>query len=260
MENILDDFAHQNALRHVDARLKLVLGIGAIIISVSSASPAAPLCIAATMACITIILAKIPAGLYLRLLAIPFGFAATSGIVLVLLTGGGAHLWEATVLGCSLSVTAASVNLGLLAVARTFGGMCSLYFIALTTPMVSLFAVMQTLRLPREFIDLSMLVYRFIFVLIGEAIAIQNAQEMRHGYTGFKRSVRSCSMLGAMLFIRSWEKGEDLLRAMDSRCYDGRLELPRTDTRLSLRGAACVAAYLAACTLILIVTADIQVI
>ncbi len=57
--------------------------------------------------------------------------------------------------------------------------MSSLFFIALTTPAVELFSVMRDLRLPKEFVDLSMLIYRYIFVLIGEAIAMHNAQVMR---------------------------------------------------------------------------------
>ena len=92
--------------------------------------------------------------------------------------------------------------------------------------MIEIFSVMHTLRVPPVLIDLSMLIYHFIFVFIGQAIAIHNAQTIRHGYTSFKRSLNSMAMLGAMLFIRAWKEAEDLIIAMDSRCYDGKLELP----------------------------------
>lgn len=259
MENILDDFAHTNGLRAVDTRLKLIFGAGAILISVSSASPAAPLFIAASMALVTVWLAKIPANFYARLLAIPAGFALTSGIVLILLTGGGVPLWEIPLPGVTLSVTSAAIDLASVVFARTLGGMCSLYFIALSTPMVEMFSVMRSLHLPREFVDLSMLVYRFIFILIGEAIAIHNAQEMRHGYSRFSSSIQSFSMLGAMLFIRSLAKGEDLIRAMDARCYDGKLELISEKRALSMPGLLCVAGYLTVCMLIMLSTTDITI-
>ncbi|KQC03855.1 MAG: cobalt ABC transporter permease [Methanoculleus sp. SDB] len=259
MDNILDDYAHTNGLRDADTRLKLVMGAGAILISVSSGSSAAPLFIAATMALITVGLAKIPVAFYARLLAIPAGFVLTSGIVLIFLTGGGIPLWEFTLPCGTLSVTTAAIDLASVVCARTLGGMCSLYFIALSTPMIEMFSVMRSLHLPREFVDLSMLIYRFIFILIGEAIAIKNAQEMRHGYAHFSTSLQSFSILGAMLFIRSLAKGEDLIRAMDARCYDGKLELLSQTRALSILGILCVTGYLTACVLILLSTTDIMI-
>jgi cobalt/nickel transport system permease protein len=246
METILDDFAHQNALREVDTRLKLALGVGAILIGVFSASPLAPVVIAVSMSIITVGLAKIPVRLYIGLLAIPVTFAVMSGVVILLVTGGGETLYSFSLLGFPLCVTTGSLHQAELVIARTFGGMCSLYFIALSTPMVELFSVMRSLRLPCEFVDLSMLIYRSIFVLIGEAIAIYNAQVMRNGYSTFRRKIYAFSMLSAMLFIKAWERGEALLVAMDSRCYDGKLEIPGNETRISLRGAGLVGSYLIA--------------
>jgi len=106
---------------------------------------------------------------------------------------------------------------------------------------------MHSLRLPPAVIDLSMLIYHFIFVLVGEVISIYNAQTIRHGYTSLKRSVHSLAMLGGMLFIRAWRQGEELITAMDARCYDGKLELPgeQKNTRPVL--IAYIVSYLAGC-------------
>lgn len=226
IEQYLDEYAQNNALREVDSRLKLLLGLGAILISISSSSPWAPLFIASSMVLITLFLAQIPLRLYSSLLLIPLSFSIFSVIVILLVSGGGPQLLTLTVGGISLSVTTDSANLAVLVLTRTFGGMCSLYFIALTTPMIDIFSLMHSLRLPTVFIDLSMLIYHFIFVLIGEAIAIHNAQTIRHGYTSLKNSIHSLAILGGMLFIRSWRQGEELIMAMDARCYDGKLDLP----------------------------------
>jgi cobalt/nickel transport system permease protein len=43
MHDLLDDYAHSNALRDTSPRLKLLLGLGAMLISVASAAPIAPL-------------------------------------------------------------------------------------------------------------------------------------------------------------------------------------------------------------------------
>jgi cobalt ECF transporter T component CbiQ len=182
---------------------------------------------------------------YLRLLSIPLLFAGSGALVVLLTAGGGTPLVLVQIGWLTLVVTDGSTGLAALVLSRTFGGMCALLFIALTTPMIDLFAVLRWMRLPKEFVDLAMLVYRFIFVLIGEAIAIHNAQTMRHGYSGLRNALRSFPMLGGMLFIRSWERGEELIVAMDARCYDGELGVPEGAGRLTRRGAAAVGCYLA---------------
>lgn len=252
MEHILDDYAHTNGLREVDTRLKLLLGCSCILIGILSATPYAPLFIGISLGCAVVLLARIPVGIYLRLLTVPVSFAVTSCIVILLLTGGGGEIWAWSVFGQHLAVTAESADLALLLLARTFGGMSALFFIALTTPAVELFGVMRCLRLPQEFIDLSMLIYRYIFILIGEAIAIRNAQVMRHGYTTFRNSISAFSMLAAMLFLRSWEKGEDLLRTMDARCYDGKLSVIEQGCRPSSRALCAAAVYLGTCIALMI--------
>ena len=116
-------------------------------------------------------------------------------------------------------------NLALLLIARTFGGMCSLFFIALTTPMIEIFAVLKSLHVPESVIELSMMIYRYIFVFLDQAAMIHNAQVMRLGDAGVKNSIHSFAMLSSVLFLRSWEQGERLIVAMDARCYDGKLDL-----------------------------------
>lgn len=253
METILDGFAQTNALRSVDARLKLALGVGAILISVSSLTPYAPVFIAVSMAFTTLFLARIPVKVYIQLLTIPLFFSLFSGVVILFLTGGGMPVWNLTVYSVSLSATSESVALALLVTSRTLAGMCALFFIALTTPMIEIFSILRSLRLPKEFVDLAMLVYRFIFLLIGEAIAIHNAQVMRHGYTTYRSQLRSFSMLGAMLFLRSWERGEELMVAMDARCYDGKFSMLEGGQTLTARGTTAVAIYLVFCTVITVI-------
>ncbi|MDD1674461.1 MAG: cobalt ECF transporter T component CbiQ [Methanomicrobiales archaeon] len=250
MENILDEIASENALRHIDPRVKLVLGIGSILIAVSSSGPIAPVSIAVGLALATLFLARIPVKMYLTLLAIPLTFALSGALIILFMTGTGPTLFTFTLGGFALRATTGGAALAVLTVARTFGGMCALFFIALTTPAVDLFSVLRSLRLPSEFIDLAMLVYRFIFILIGEAIAIRNAQVMRHGYADLRSSMRSFSMLGAMLFLRSWDRGEDLVLAMDARCYDGKMEMHRGKWTAPAVGLFGAGAFLAAVTIL----------
>lgn len=244
MHDILEEFAQTNHLREVNPALKLFIGASSILLSVSSPGPVAPLLVAASLSAAALVLAKIPARFYARLLLIPASFAMMSIVVILFLTGGGAVLIK--VPGLPLAITADGANLALLLLARVFGGMCSLYFIALTTPMTEIFDILRRLRVPTVLIDLSMLTYRFIFILIEEAGQIYQSQVMRLGYGRFRESVHSFGMLAGALFIRTWESGESLILAMDARCYDGKFGIPGDSRPISFPALATALLYIGA--------------
>ena len=244
MYEVLEDYAQTNNLRETSVELKLFIGLASILLCVSSPGPVAPLLVAASMSAAVLALAKIPARFYAKLLLVPVSFAAMSIIVILFITGGGAVLLQ--VPGLPLAITADGANLALLLLARVFGGMCSLYFIALTTPMTEIFDLLRRLGVPTVLIDLSMLTYRFIFILIEEAGQVYRSQVMRLGYGKFRESVRSFGMLAGALFIRTWESGEALVLAMDARCYDGRLGIPGDTRPISVLALAGGLLYLSA--------------
>lgn len=239
MHNLLDDYAHGNALRKTSSRLKLLLGIGSMLICISSATPIAPLFVAVTMSLITVVLAKIPVRIYSRLLLVPLSFALLSAGVVAFMHEEGAAL-------------------AALLIARTFGGMCSLFFIALTTPMIEIFAVLRSLRIPQSVIELSMMIYRYIFVFLDQAAMIHSAQVMRLGDAGTRNSINSFAMLSGVLFLRSWEQGERLIVAMDCRCYDGKLDLMEQTDGTRPKTVFAAAVYLAAATAISVLTRGVQ--
>ena len=143
---------------------------------------------------------------------------------------------------------------------RTLGGTSSLFFIALTTPMIEIFSILKSLRLPDVLLELSMLIYRYIFVLMDQAMMINSAQTMRLGHASLRGSFNSFSMLSGVLFLRAWEQGERLMVAMDSRCYDGRLDVFERRTPIMLHGTLAVIGYLAAVAAIAFLTRDLRLI
>lgn len=258
MSDLLDGYAHSNSLRDKSPRLKLLLGLGAMLLSVASATPAAPLFIAVTMSLITIRLARIPGRIYSAFLLIPFSFSVLSAVVIAFLYGGGDQLLGFDVFGISLGIREEGANLALLLIARTFGGMCSLFFIALTTPMLEIFSILKSLGLPDFLIELSMLMYRYIFVFLDQAAMIHSAQVMRLGDAGIKNSINSFSMLSGVLFLRSWEQGERLIVAMDARCYNGKLNLMEEAGKIEPKEIFAVIGYIALVSAIAILTRGIQ--
>jgi len=256
MHNLLDDYALDNGLRDASPHLKLFLGLASMIICVSSSSPLAPLFVALTMSLVTVLLAKIPGRIYSRLLLVPLSFALLSAAVVAFMHGGGTPLIQLPLLGLDLAVREEGAELALLLLARTFGGMCSLYFIALTTPMIEIFATLRSLCIPSSIIELSMMIYRYIFVFLDQAARIHSAQVMRLGDARARSAINSFAMLASVLFLRSWEQGERLVLAMDCRCYDGKLEMMEQAAKATGRQMLAAAAYLALASTIAVLSRD----
>ncbi|MDM7919369.1 MAG: cobalt ECF transporter T component CbiQ [Methanosarcina sp.] len=225
MTNILDDYALMSPLRHRNNWLKLAIVFFGLLAGVSSTSPITPLFIALCMSFATVGLGKTPIKLYFKLLLAPMGFAVIGVLIIAFFSGSGPEMLAFELLGYPLSIRTDGFELALLVLSRSISGMCCLYFLALSTPMIELFAVLKASRLPESLIELSMLIYRYIFVFLDMAICIRYAQTVRLGYSNFKRSINSLGMLASTLFIRSWEQGDKLFLAMNSRCYDGKMTL-----------------------------------
>jgi cobalt/nickel transport system permease protein len=103
-----------------------------------------------------------------------------------------------------------------------------------------------------------MMIYRYIFVFLDQAAMIHSAQVMRLGDAGTKNSLNSFAMLCGVLFLRSWEQGERLVVAMDSRCYEGKLDLMEQAGRAGPGAIMAGAAYLTATAAIAVLTRGIQ--
>jgi cobalt/nickel transport system permease protein len=255
MHDLLDDYAYKNALRNVNPKLKLSLGLASILICTFSTSPIAPLIVAVVLSAAAIFLAKIPARFYLKLLAVPLTFVLFSCLAVIFLQGGEALL-SFSILGINLEVSREGLSLALLLLARTLGGMCALFFIALTTPMIEVFSILKSIGLPSFLIELSILIYRYIFVLLDQAATIHSAQTMRLGGSNIRSSILSFSMLSSVLFLRAWEQGERLIVAMDSRCYDGHLDIMERYPPATWRGMIIAGCYILISVAIAFLTKD----
>jgi len=222
IETNLDSIAQQSTFRRISTSTKLLLALGSLILCLVSPSPLVPLISGITLSLVLIIPGRTSLRSYGDLLIGPAIFSGVSVIVLLFLLGGGEILWQFSPLpGITLAITTGAVQQSTLVLCRVFGCSAALFFLALTTPMTDLFNGMKAAGIPAELIDLMMIIYRYIFIIQAQASEIWQAQVMRLGYGRPGEAVRSFSMLCGMLFISSWNAGEDLVKAMDCRCYDG---------------------------------------
>lgn len=109
--------------------------------------------------------------------------------------------------------------------ATALAAVTCLYFLSLNTVMTDILGACRKLRLPSLLIELMLLIYRFIFVLFETASSIMISQQSRLGNRDFKTRVRSFGALGTSLFILSLKRSNALYDAMESRCYDGRIQV-----------------------------------
>ncbi|MGB9175335.1 MAG: cobalt ECF transporter T component CbiQ [Methanoregula sp.] len=247
IEELLEDVAQKNGLREVNTWVKLAAGLSALVLCLLSTGYAGPLFIALVLSAAILLLARVDIRTYAGLFLVPLWFALMSSIVIVLISGGEDVFWSWNPLPfLSLSVSRESINTGFFILCRVIGGMSALLFIALTTPMTDLFVVMRKCRIPEFVIDLAMIIYRTIFILMDQVRQIYRAQVMRLGYSGWRESIQSFSMMCGAAFITSWDAGDDLIRAMDARCYNGKFVLLGENRPVELRPLAALVAFVAA--------------
>ena len=184
-----------------------------------------------------------------------------SVLVIILLSGGSEVYWSWNPFSwLSLSISSESLNEGIFVFCRVIGGMSALIFIALTTPMTDLFIVMRRCRIPEAVLDLTMMIYRTIFIIMHLLVQTYQAQVMRLGYSSFRESIVSFSTLCGSVFIASWDAGEDLVRAMDARCYAGKFALFGETGPVNCYSLAAVGLFLLVSSVIVVITRNIVVI
>jgi cobalt/nickel transport system permease protein len=254
-EELLEDIAQTNGLREVNTYVKLIAGLGALLLCLLSQSYIAPLFIAVLLSVAILVLARIDARTYGELFFVPIWFAAMSVAVIILLSGGNEIYWSWNPLSwLSFSITRESLNEGIFVFCRVIGGMSALIFIALTTPMTDLFVVMRQFHIPEVVLDLAMIIYRTIFIIMDQLVQTHQAQVMRMGYTSLRESVVSFSTLCGSVFIASWESGEDLVRAMDARCYNGKFAMLGKTRSVDISSVVVVGSFLLVSSAIVVLT------
>ena len=213
----------------------MVFAISLLLISVLSPTPVVPIIVFVTNTFLVLFFAKIPSRFYLKLLLYPIIIVALTCVIIALFFGYKIPLTELNVIGFKWTVFKDGITMGVNTFFRVAGGLSTQFFLVLTTPMTSILLILRKARVPNVLVEMSLLIYRFIFVFIDVMETMHTAQELRLGYSGLIRRLRSTSMLIGSLFIRTLEQGERTFTAMNARGYDGKIrtldDIPRPNGR-----------------------------
>ncbi|MCL5950043.1 MAG: cobalt ECF transporter T component CbiQ, partial [Candidatus Bathyarchaeota archaeon] len=108
---------------------------------------------------------------------------------------------------------------------RVLGAVSAMFFLVLTTSMTDIFISLRKIHLPKVLIEISLLIYRYIFVFMEVASKMNTAQKLRLGQSGWLKRIRSTALLAGNLFIRTLEQGERTFIAMNARGYGGNIRV-----------------------------------
>mgnify|MGYP000470911811 FL=1 len=217
----MDYIAHHNALSELNPYFKLFFTVIFLIFTLAMDNLIVDICVFTFMSILILFIAKINYKSYLKFLSIPMLFVVLTCIFLVFFFGKGEVIYETGIFG--IVVTTDSLHYGVYTFFRVIGCLPCLGFLALTTPIAKILHCLASLKVPKIFIEIALLMYNTIFIFLNELDTMQKAQQTRLGYHTTKSTFESLGALGSTIFLRSLDKSETLQHSLDSRGYTGEL-------------------------------------
>ncbi len=244
----IDRFSHQDSPVHrLDARAKLiaVLAYTAVLVSFDRYALA-----------VLVPLAVAPLGL-LWFAHVPMAFAMRRVVILspfIAMLAILSPVYDRVPVGVVLGPWRFEIAAGWVAAggiaARFALGVLALTGLTASTPFPSLLEALRRLRLPRLLVMQLGFLYRYLFVLLDEAMRIRRGRDFRGAHrAGPSRRLSAVGGIIGSLFVRTLERSERIQTAMACRGYRGE---PHSLDRLRFGSAdgiflAAFAAYLLFC-------------
>lgn len=237
--------AFDGFLQGIDPRVKLCCFI-AFILTAVSARTMTSLIILFILVTILSVASRIPLRFFFlrTTIFIPI-FAAVIASPLLFITPGR----QLVIIGYDkyfVSITWEGIYKAMHFTLRIWVCVASLTLLVLTTRFSRLVHAMEKFKMPKIFIAMTAITYRFIFFFINEAYRMILAKEARTvKKEGRLRIIRSLAHIISTLFIRAYERGERVYMAMTARGYTGEVK-SMNETRCGRKdwvfGFACVLA------------------
>jgi cobalt/nickel transport system permease protein len=224
----IDTLAYTNRLRRLPPEHKLIFAFTTLTISLIS-HPLVQILIALWMGVWTVVYARIPAGVYFRLLLFTIVFCLTSlpalmvnGVVITDFPSVKLDSWYGIDIGhfyIYISYSGSIQALGILT--RALASVSCLYFLMLTVPFTEILQTLRYFRFPVLLTDLLLLMYRFIFILLNTASELWTAQNSRGGYRTLAIGMKSLALLIGQLLQKTLQKYSQFSLGLATRGFVG---------------------------------------
>jgi cobalt/nickel transport system permease protein len=219
MKLFYEHFKKDHLLSGIDARIKLIVAIVLLLLVLSYKGFSFPL-IVSVLGFGLCLGMKIP----LRVFAVRFSEPFFIVVVLVALKcffSGSDVMFSFNLLGLDIMGHKDGLIDGLMIACRIAGAVSIAAVLGFSTPFTGLMAGLSWLRVPKDFIEVLMFAYRYIFVLLEDALVIYNAQKNRLGYSSVRRGLSSFGTLAGSLTLKAFENSQNTTLAMVQRGYNG---------------------------------------
>ena len=234
----MDSYAYRSNLRNQDPVEKIFFAGLMMAICFWAKLPAISLIIFVIMSGFTVCRGKIPLAAYIKALMVPLSFFLVGAITLLVDKAGARELFFLAIpFGNGyVGLIKGSSLLVIQLLAQAISLVSCLFYLSFNTPMIDLLGGFRRLKVPPLVIELLGLIYRFIFIILAEAHIIFIAQRSRLGYSSYRTGLRSLGSLVATLFIRSYRRFDHLYTALESRGYEGVLNVLEEQREVNKRG------------------------
>ncbi len=223
----IDTLAYSNRLRHLPPGQKLWFALSVLLLALISHYPVQIL-IFGWMSVWIVIYAGIPRRVYGGMLvgvsvflitslpAIAIEYASSSPPVVPI-----DSLWQMGIGSGQIYLSYHGAIRALELLVRSWASTSALFFIVLTIPAIDLAIICAKIGCPPILIELSLLIYRFIFLLADTANTIVTAQVSRGGYRTQKLRMNSLNLLVRQLIQRTVSRYRQLTLGINARGFDG---------------------------------------
>jgi cobalt/nickel transport system permease protein len=217
---------------------KSALSLGMLVAAMALPPWPGGLVVLTMMLTATLGVARVPVRTYFRLAAVPLTFLV-AGVVPLLVSVEFGGVWL-----ISLSWATGGGELVLRVTLRSLAALSCLLFLSMTTPVPQVLRVLRNLRIPAVLTEVSLLVYRDVWVFVDTVRAIRAAQSARLGYRDLRTSYRSLGMLMATLFGQALQRARIMERGLQARNWQGEIRVLDEGAAATPLGFGVVAAVL----------------
>jgi cobalt/nickel transport system permease protein len=126
-------------------------------------------------------------------------------------------------LGHKIVVTREGWHNGVLIASRVLASVSVLLLLSMVTPAHRLFHASRWLGMPKAWLEIALLMYRYIFVLLDLVADMMVAQKVRLGYSSVRKAWTSAGIVGGTVIVRSMDQAVRTHEAMMVRGYTGEL-------------------------------------
>ncbi len=232
---IIDRLAYASRLRNISSLQKTLFSAAMLFLCIAANSFVLSALTSFIMLSLIIFAGKTNAKSVFHLMTVPIVFIimGTAAIAVSIGRDGGAMLARFKIGGIYLGIGREGLFMALETAAKCFGAVSCMYFLSLTTPMIDLFTLFRKSIIPNFIVEIAELIYRYIFVLFDVSSRIHAAQDARLGYATLKASYHSTASLASNIFMRAMRQAERTYTAMESRGYDGEINVTEQKQRYS---------------------------